>query len=126
MRACACLVAGRTYAVYGGFFIVLSLVWERLVDGKSPDTGDYIGVAIALAGVLIMLYYPRGQTETQTLTQTQTQPTAAPTDIPTSTAASEGAQLSFHIDASAVSRSSVSLSHLYIHADAAHVDDELT
>lgn len=31
---------GRTYAAYGGFFILLSLSWGWLVDGNVPDRFD--------------------------------------------------------------------------------------
>jgi small multidrug resistance family-3 protein len=50
---------GRVYAAYGGFFIVLSLMWGRIVDGNSPDRFDVMGAAIALAGVSIIMYWPR-------------------------------------------------------------------
>src|SRR5271168_4266563 len=39
---------GRVYAVYGGFFIVLALLWGWYVDGSVPDRADVIGGAIAL------------------------------------------------------------------------------
>lgn len=50
---------GRTYAAYGGFFIVLSLLWGWLIDGNAPDRPDAIGAALALAGVGAMMYWPR-------------------------------------------------------------------
>ncbi|CAK4682355.1 hypothetical protein AeNC1_010406 [Aphanomyces euteiches] len=50
---------GRLFAVYGGYFILLSLLWGWAIDGKQPDLGDWVGTAIAFAGVLIMLYWPR-------------------------------------------------------------------
>ena len=50
---------GRVYAVYGGFFIVLSLTWGWILDGDIPDRFDITGAAIALAGVSIMMYWPR-------------------------------------------------------------------
>src|SRR4051812_9501476 len=31
---------GRVYAVYGGFFIVLSLLWGWCLDGSRPDAAD--------------------------------------------------------------------------------------
>ena len=51
---------GRVYAAYGGIFIVLSLLWGWKVDNISPDKFDVIGGFIALAGVLIIMYWPRG------------------------------------------------------------------
>jgi small multidrug resistance family-3 protein len=50
---------GRVYAVYGGFFIVLSLLWGWWLDGNRPDWPDVAGAAIALAGVCVMMYWPR-------------------------------------------------------------------
>ncbi len=50
---------GRVYAVYGGFFIVLSLLWGWAIDGDQPDAADVIGSAIALLGVVLMMYWPR-------------------------------------------------------------------
>ena len=50
---------GRIYAVYGGFFIVLSLLWGWRIDGDCPDKADILGSAIALLGVGIMMWWPR-------------------------------------------------------------------
>ena len=51
---------GRVYAAYGGVFIVLSLLWGWGVDKIAPDRYDLIGGAIALVGVFVILYWPRG------------------------------------------------------------------
>ncbi|MGH7818775.1 MAG: YnfA family protein [Candidatus Binatia bacterium] len=50
---------GRVYAAYGGFFIVLSLLWGWWVDGNVPDRLDLIGAGIALVGVSVIMYWPR-------------------------------------------------------------------
>lgn len=50
---------GRTYAAYGGFFVVLSLLWGWWIDGQSPDRWDLLGAVIAMVGVLIIFYAPR-------------------------------------------------------------------
>ena len=42
---------GRVYAAYGGFFIVLSLLWGWIFDGNRPDRFDVIGAAVSLVGV---------------------------------------------------------------------------
>jgi small multidrug resistance family-3 protein len=47
---------GRVYAAYGGVFIVLSLLWGWRVDGWQPDRFDLLGAALALVGVLIILW----------------------------------------------------------------------
>ena len=50
---------GRTFALYGGFFIVLSYLWAYVFDGTPADTGDLIGSAIALSGVCVAWFWPR-------------------------------------------------------------------
>ncbi len=52
-------VFGRVYAVYGGFFIVLSYCWSVVFDNFKLDKGDYIGGGIALAGVCVAWFWPR-------------------------------------------------------------------
>lgn len=47
---------GRVYAAYGGVFIVLSILWGRVVDDWRPDRFDLLGAAIALIGVAIIIW----------------------------------------------------------------------
>ena len=49
----------RVYATYGGFFIVMSLLWSYKMESFSPDKYDIIGALIALIGVCIIYYAPR-------------------------------------------------------------------
>lgn len=49
----------RVYAAYGGVFIVLSVLWGWGIDKKTPDIYDWIGAAICLVGVSVMLLAPR-------------------------------------------------------------------
>ena len=49
----------RVYATYGGFFIVMSLLWAMKFAGYTPDRYDIIGALIALSGVCIIYYAPR-------------------------------------------------------------------
>jgi small multidrug resistance family-3 protein len=49
----------RVYAVYGGVFIVMSYAWGWALDGDRPDTGDWAGAAVALAGVAMAWFWPR-------------------------------------------------------------------
>ena len=51
---------GRVYAAYGGIFIILSILWGWKVDQIAPDKFDIIGGLIALLGVFIIMYWPRG------------------------------------------------------------------
>ncbi len=50
---------GRAYAAYGGVFVVLSVLWGWRVDGHTPDVADGIVAAIVLAGVGVMMFWPR-------------------------------------------------------------------
>lgn len=50
---------GRVYAAYGGVFVVLSLLWGWWVDGHRVDWADALGGAVCLAGVGIIMYWPR-------------------------------------------------------------------
>jgi small multidrug resistance family-3 protein len=50
---------GRVYAAYGGVFVILSVVWGWAVDGIAPDRYDWIGAALCLLGVGLMMYAPR-------------------------------------------------------------------
>ena len=51
---------GRVYAAYGGIFILLSILWGWQIDKIAPDRFDMIGSLIALIGVTIIMYWPRG------------------------------------------------------------------
>jgi small multidrug resistance family-3 protein len=50
---------GRVYAAYGGWFVVLSLLWGWGVEGMRPDFPDILGGAICLVGVAVIMYAPR-------------------------------------------------------------------
>ncbi len=51
---------GRVYAAYGGVFVVMSILWGWKVDNVMPDRFDLIGGLICLAGVSVIMYWPRG------------------------------------------------------------------
>ncbi len=51
---------GKVYAAYGGIFIVLSILWGWKIDNVTPDKFDLIGGFIALIGVIVIMYAPRG------------------------------------------------------------------
>jgi small multidrug resistance family-3 protein len=51
--------AGRTYAAYGGVYILSSLAWLWAVEGVRPDRWDILGAAICLAGAAVILFGPR-------------------------------------------------------------------
>ena len=50
---------GRVYAAYGGVFVFLSVLWGWGIDKKTPDVYDFIGAAICLVGVSVILFAPR-------------------------------------------------------------------
>lgn len=51
--------AGRTYAAYGGVYIVASILWLWIVEGQRPDRWDTSGSAVCLVGAAIILFAPR-------------------------------------------------------------------
>jgi len=51
--------AGRAYAVYGGIYILSSLLWLWVVERQQPDRWDLSGAAICLLGAAIILLMPR-------------------------------------------------------------------
>jgi small multidrug resistance family-3 protein len=50
---------GRILAAYGGVFVAGSLAWGMVVDGFRPDRFDYLGAALCLLGVAVIMYAPR-------------------------------------------------------------------
>ena len=50
---------GKTYAVYGGVFIVMSIAWAWYFDGFRPDRYDIIGGVVCFVGIGIILFWPR-------------------------------------------------------------------
>lgn len=51
--------AGRTYAAYGCVYVVVALGWLWAVDGIRPTRWDALGVGLAVAGMLVIVYAPR-------------------------------------------------------------------
>ena len=51
--------AGRTYAAYGGIYIVSSICWLWLVEGVRPDRWDAVGAVVCLIGAMIIVAGPR-------------------------------------------------------------------
>ena len=51
--------AGRVYAAYGGVYIGVAIVWLMLVDKVRPTPTDWVGVAVSLAGMAIIMFGPR-------------------------------------------------------------------
>jgi small multidrug resistance family-3 protein len=51
--------AGRIYAAYGGVYISVAMVWLMVVDRVQPTTSDWVGVAVSLGGMAIIMLGPR-------------------------------------------------------------------
>lgn len=51
--------AGRVYAAYGGVYIGVAIVWLWAVDGIRPSATDWVGVAVSLCGMAIVMFGPR-------------------------------------------------------------------
>ncbi len=52
--------ARRAYAVYGGIYIISSLLWLHFVEKQAFTKWDLIGSAICLLGACTLLYGGRG------------------------------------------------------------------
>lgn len=52
--------AGRTYAAYGGVYVVMALLWLWQVEGIALTRWDMAGAALCLAGMSIIALQPRG------------------------------------------------------------------
>ncbi len=50
----------RSYAIYGGIYIAAALAWMVVIDRHTPDRWDITGVAISIAGALVIMFGPRG------------------------------------------------------------------
>ena len=51
--------AGRVYAAYGGVYIALLVLRLMLVDKVRPTMTDWVGVALCLAGMAVIMSGPR-------------------------------------------------------------------
>lgn len=50
--------AGRTYAAYGGAYVVVALVWLYTVDSVPLTRWDIAGAAVTLLGMAIIALQP--------------------------------------------------------------------
>jgi small multidrug resistance family-3 protein len=51
--------AGRVYAAYGGVYITIAILWLWVVDGVRPNRWDFLGVAVCLVGMGIIMLSPK-------------------------------------------------------------------
>ena len=47
--------SGRIYATYGGIYIIVSMIWLRLVDNVKLSSFDLIGIGIILLGTVVII-----------------------------------------------------------------------
>ena len=48
--------AGRAYAAYGGVYIGVALLWLWQVDGVPLRWSDWLGAALSLAGMMVIMW----------------------------------------------------------------------
>ena len=51
--------ASRTYAAYGGVYVVTALFWLWAVEHQRPHPWDLVGGAVAIFGMAIIAFAPR-------------------------------------------------------------------
>ena len=47
---------GRVYAAYAGVFLVGAMLWGWAIDGSTPDRYDFIGAAVTMVGVVVVIF----------------------------------------------------------------------
>ena len=55
------LFAGRTFAAYGGIYVVASILWLWVIEGYRPDKWDVLGSIICIIGTVVILFGQRQQ-----------------------------------------------------------------
>jgi small multidrug resistance family-3 protein len=51
--------AGRVYAAYGGVYVAVAIIWLWVVDAVRRTPWDWLGVALTLLGMAIIMFAPR-------------------------------------------------------------------
>jgi small multidrug resistance family-3 protein len=51
--------AGRVYAAYGGVYVAVAIGWLWVVDAIRPTPWDWLGLAVTLLGMAIIMFAPR-------------------------------------------------------------------
>ena len=47
---------GRVYAIYGGVYVIMAILYLWAVDGIRPTTWDLLGTAVTLLGMAIIMF----------------------------------------------------------------------
>lgn len=50
---------GRVYAAYGGVYVMVALFWLWKVDGVQPTNYDWLGIALVLSGMAVIMLNAR-------------------------------------------------------------------
>jgi small multidrug resistance family-3 protein len=50
--------AGRTYAAYGCVYVSTAIAWLWIVEKQTPTVRDWLGVALCLAGMVVIASAP--------------------------------------------------------------------
>jgi len=53
--------AGRSFAAYGGIYILFSVLWLRVAEGERPSVTDIAGAVLSLVGAGVIMAGGRGQ-----------------------------------------------------------------
>ncbi|MGQ3053796.1 MAG: YnfA family protein [Roseateles sp.] len=53
--------AGRVYAAYGGVYVGVAILWLWLIDRVTPTANDWIGLAVCLLGMAIIMSGSKAQ-----------------------------------------------------------------
>ena len=48
--------SGRVYAAYGGAYVIVALMWLRLVDGVKLSITDVAGAGITFIGMAVIIW----------------------------------------------------------------------
>ena len=59
LLTCHEMASGRVYAAYGGVYVLASLGWLAVVDQVRPTLWDYAGVALCVAGTVLICLQPQ-------------------------------------------------------------------
>jgi small multidrug resistance family-3 protein len=51
--------AGRTYAAYGGVYVMAAVLWMWAVEHQRPDRWGILGALVCLVGMGIIVFAPR-------------------------------------------------------------------
>ncbi|NQD37934.1 YnfA family protein [Permianibacter sp. IMCC34836] len=54
------VATGRVYAAHGGVYVAAVLAWLWAVDAVLPDCWDVLGSVVAVLGMAIIAFAPRG------------------------------------------------------------------